>query len=153
MSEWKETDLGFIPFDWSIDFAENFCKKVTDGTHDSPKQKNNGYPLVTSKHIKGVEINFDDTYLISEIDFELDGENGFLNSLKKRILERHHAVIVVAEGAGQKFFNSSQLGKDDSGNQKLGDIGKFLKENSKINDLIVITIKTFIKYEFVLFAH
>ncbi len=42
-----------------------------------------------------------------EIDFDLEGENGFLNVLKERILERQHAVIVVAEGAGQKFFNPS----------------------------------------------
>jgi 6-phosphofructokinase 1 len=74
------------------------------------------------------EVNF---VLIPEMDFDLEGENGFLNVLKKRILERQHAVIVVAEGAGQKNFNPSELGKDKSGNQKLGDIGNFLKE--KIN--------------------
>ena len=74
------------------------------------------------------EVNF---VLIPEMDFDLEGENGFLNVLKKRILERQHAVIVVAEGAGQKFFNPSELGKDKSGNQKLGAIGNFLKE--KIN--------------------
>ena len=42
--------------------------------------------------------------LIPEVDFDLDGPNGFLAALEERIKLRGHAVIVVAEGAGQKFF-------------------------------------------------
>ncbi len=71
------------------------------------------------------EVNF---CLIPESDFDLDGEKGLLRQLEKRLEERNHAVIVVAEGAGQKFFEGQIREKDPSGNIKLGDIGKLLKE-------------------------
>ncbi|MGQ9629811.1 MAG: ATP-dependent 6-phosphofructokinase [bacterium] len=65
--------------------------------------------------------------LIPEVDFDLDGERGLLNVLRERLEKRGHAVIVVAEGAGQKFFED--LGeRDASGNIRLGDIGLLLKE-------------------------
>ena len=48
------------------------------------------------------EVNF---VLIPEITFDLYGPAGFLKTLRKRLEERHHAVIVVAEGAGQDFFD------------------------------------------------
>lgn len=44
--------------------------EVRDGTHDSPKQKSFGFPLVTSKAIKGNSIDFSQTKLISQNDFE-----------------------------------------------------------------------------------
>ncbi len=63
--------------------------------------------------------------LVPEAPFELHGEMGFLNVLRERIKARGHAVIVLAEGAGQETFKDI-VGKDASGNQKLGDIGKML---------------------------
>jgi len=66
--------------------------------------------------------------LIPEIEFDLDGPRGFLQTLENRLKERKHAVIVVAEGAGQKFFDKSHPQYDPSGNVKLGDIGLLLKE-------------------------
>ncbi|OCC16494.1 phosphofructokinase [Dissulfuribacter thermophilus] len=74
------------------------------------------------------EVNF---CLIPESDFDLEGENGLLNALRKRLLLRGHAVIVVAEGAGQKYVLGDKVEKDLSGNIKLGDIGIFLKERIK----------------------
>jgi 6-phosphofructokinase 1 len=71
------------------------------------------------------DVNF---VLIPEIDFDLEGPNGLLNALEKRLAERKHAVIVVAEGAGQKFFDSEKNERDASGNIKLKDIGIYLKE-------------------------
>jgi 6-phosphofructokinase 1 len=65
--------------------------------------------------------------LVPEVPFEFDGPNGFLAHLEKRIKERHHAVVVVAEGAGQNLF-SEPLGADRSGNKKLGDIGLLVKK-------------------------
>ncbi len=47
----------------------DFCQNVTDGTHDSPKQESEGYYLITSKHIKGNVIDFDNAYKISEEDY------------------------------------------------------------------------------------
>ncbi len=70
------------------------------------------------------EVNF---CLIPEVDFDLDGPKGLLARLTERMKERGHSVIVVAEGAGQKFFGDN-LGTDASGNKRLGDIGTFLKD-------------------------
>lgn len=64
--------------------------------------------------------------LIPEQDFDLEGEGAFLDELKKRILNRGHAVVIVAEGAGQKYVETD--GTDASGNKKLGDIGLFLRD-------------------------
>ncbi len=51
--------------------ASEFCSSVRDGTHDSPKEVlSGGKPLVTTKHLKGGNIDFDNTYNISEEDFE-----------------------------------------------------------------------------------
>ncbi|MCW7752571.1 ATP-dependent 6-phosphofructokinase [Desulfobotulus sp. H1] len=66
--------------------------------------------------------------LIPEVPFELEGEMGLLASLERRLAERGHAVIVVAEGAGQNFFTDKEEAKDASGNRGLKDIGLFLKE-------------------------
>jgi 6-phosphofructokinase 1 len=71
------------------------------------------------------EVNF---VLIPEVDFDLDGPQGLLSTLEKRMQERNHAVIVVAEGAGQKYLASLPEEKDPSGNVKLKDIGIFLAE-------------------------
>ena len=65
--------------------------------------------------------------MIPEIPFELDGEHGFLAELERRINKRHHAVVVVAEGAGQELLKTTGE-HDASGNIKLGDIGLFLKD-------------------------
>lgn len=72
------------------------------------------------------DVNF---VLVPEVPFELDGENGLLKHLEKRLLERQHAVIVVAEGAGQNIMEQDgTVERDASGNVKLKDIGLFLKD-------------------------
>ena len=43
---------------------------VRDGTHDSPKFYNDGFPLVTSKNLKDGSIDFSDCSFISEQDFD-----------------------------------------------------------------------------------
>jgi type I restriction enzyme S subunit len=69
MSELKESEYGRIPKNWNFIEASSYCLKVTDGTHDSPKEQNIGKHLVTSKHIKGRNIDFANAYLISESDY------------------------------------------------------------------------------------
>ncbi|MBU2547317.1 MAG: ATP-dependent 6-phosphofructokinase [Proteobacteria bacterium] len=64
--------------------------------------------------------------LIPESDFDLDGPAGLLAHLEGRLAGRHHAVIVVAEGAGQKYVGGGGKGTDPSGNVRLGDIGVYL---------------------------
>jgi len=64
--------------------------------------------------------------LIPESDFDIEGTHGLLEVLEERLLDREHAVIVVAEGAGQKYCSAE--GTDESGNPRLGDIGLYLKQ-------------------------
>ena len=71
------------------------------------------------------DVNF---VLIPEVDFDLDGPNGLSSAIEKRLADRGHAVIVAAEGAGQRFFNDEKTERDASGNIKLKDIGLYLKD-------------------------
>ena len=57
MEQWKEIN------------ATEFCYHITDGTHDSPKAVPEGKFLITSKHIKNDQIDFDSAYKISEEDY------------------------------------------------------------------------------------
>ncbi len=47
--------------------------------------------------------------------------------LRQRVVRRGHAVVVVAEGAGQEHLEATGA-TDASGNQRLQDIGVFLKD-------------------------
>jgi 6-phosphofructokinase 1 len=71
------------------------------------------------------DVNFT---LIPEVSFKLEGPNGFLSALKERLKRRAHAVVVVAEGAGQELFQNAATEEDASGNIKLKDIGLLLRE-------------------------
>jgi 6-phosphofructokinase 1 len=68
-----------------------------------------------------------DFVLIPEVPFALDGPDGLLSHLRTRVKERGHAVVVVAEGAGQEHVAGDPDVRDASGNAKLRDIGTFLK--------------------------
>jgi 6-phosphofructokinase 1 len=67
-----------------------------------------------------------DLCLIPEIPLELYGERGFLPFLEQRVKENGHAVVVVAEGAGEDVLSESKE-TDAGGNRKLPPIGEFLK--------------------------
>ncbi|TKJ38042.1 MAG: diphosphate--fructose-6-phosphate 1-phosphotransferase [Planctomycetes bacterium B3_Pla] len=72
------------------------------------------------------DVNF---CFIPEAPLVLEGENGFLQALEKRLDEKHHALIVVAEGAGQNLIEKNDDKKKDiSGNILHEDIGLFLKK-------------------------
>jgi 6-phosphofructokinase 1 len=62
--------------------------------------------------------------LVPEVPFTLES---FLSVLRQRLERRGHALIVVAEGAGQDLMSKSQE-RDASGNVKYGDIGVFLRD-------------------------
>ena len=68
-----------------------------------------------------------DFVLIPEVPFSLDGAAGFLACLRQRVQRRGHAVIVVAEGAGQDLL-ACDGARDASGNARLADIGQLLRE-------------------------
>jgi 6-phosphofructokinase 1 len=79
------------------------------------------------------DVNF---VLVPEVRFELEGENGLFPTVERYLLSKRskaahpHAVIVVAEGAGQYFFEDNR-GTDASGNRKYADIGIFLRDKMK----------------------
>jgi len=67
--------------------------------------------------------------LVPEVPFDLGGPQGLFEALRKRIERRRHAVIVVAEGAGQDLLASgSSSDHDASGNVRFKDIGLYLKD-------------------------
>ena len=68
--------------------------------------------------------------LVPEIPFDLEGERGLLKAIEQRLEERNHALIVVAEGAGQNLLGGDHAGEqfDASGNVKLFDIGTYLRD-------------------------
>ena len=67
------------------------------------------------------DVNF---CLVPEVPFDLQG---LLRALEERLISRHHAVIALAEGAGQEMM-AGDSARDASGNVKLKDIGVFLKD-------------------------
>ncbi|PIE36389.1 diphosphate--fructose-6-phosphate 1-phosphotransferase [candidate division KSB3 bacterium] len=92
------------------------------------------------------DVNF---VLVPEVPFTLEGEQGLLKALHRSILEkeksgRHpHAVIVVAEGAGQDLMHNDGSERDASGNVKYKDIGLFLRKqiNAYFKDKLPINLK------------
>jgi 6-phosphofructokinase 1 len=86
--------------------------------------RNAGF-IAVSATIASQDVNF---CLIPEVPFALEGESGLLELLRRRVLARRHAVIVVAEGAGQELLAGADSGRDASGNMKLKDIGPFLRD-------------------------
>lgn len=69
-----------------------------------------------------------DFCLIPETPFRFNGPNGICAAIHRRIEQNKHAVIVVAEGAGQDLFENSKKTIDASGNVLKDDIGELLKQ-------------------------
>ncbi len=130
-----DNDLSFIQSSFGFDTAVTQAVPAVIGAHTEAKASINGIGLVkvmgresgfiaASTALAMSDVNF---CLIPESPFDLEGENGFLAHLKRRILARGHAVILVAEGAGQNLVVPT--GEEDaSGNVRFSDIGIFLKD-------------------------
>ena len=119
-------------FDTAVDVSTNAIISASNEAEGYPNGigliklmgRHSGFIAATAV-LAQQDVNF---VLIPEVDFDLEGPNGLLNALEKRLVQRKHAVIVVAEGAGQKFFENEKNEQDASGNIKLKDIGIYLKE-------------------------
>ena len=131
-----DNDVAFVARTFGYLTAVQEAAKVLDCAHTEARSVENGISLVKlmGRHagfiaggatVASQDVNF---CLIPEVPFKLDGERGFLNVLKRRLLKRAHAVIVVAEGAGQDLLAAGGEQRDASGNVKLQDIGLFLRE-------------------------
>jgi 6-phosphofructokinase 1 len=131
-----DNDIFLIDRSFGFDTAVDVAVDVIRAAHNEATSASNGMGLVklmgrysgfiaTAAALALPDVNF---ALIPESDFDLEGPRGFLEALKKRLILRKHAVIVVAEGAGQKFFKDRPESRDASGNIRLQDIGLHLKE-------------------------
>jgi 6-phosphofructokinase 1 len=131
-----DNDIDLIQKSFGFETAFSIANDIIRNAHNEASGAFNGIALVklmgrdsgfiaANAALSIQEVNF---VLIPEIKFDLYGPLGFLSILKKRLEERHHAVVVVAEGAGQDLFECSRDNKDISGNIKYKDIGIYLKD-------------------------
>lgn len=122
--QWTERTFGF-------ETAVAMARQPISGIHMEAKAVNKGVGLV---RLMGRESGFVAAYatlatsdvnlvLVPEVPFSMAG---LMAWLERRLQHKSHAVIVVAEGAGQDLVSGA--GFDASGNKKLGDIGVFLRD-------------------------
>jgi len=133
-----DNDIAYTDKTFGFETAFSKAAEAIKAAHSEAKSAFNGIGLVRlmGRHSGYIaanaalalkEVNF---VLIPEVKFDLFGERGLFEQIKKRLLSRKHAVIVVAEGAGQEYLvkDNTKIEYDASGNVKLNDIGLFLKD-------------------------
>ena len=131
-----DNDIEWITRSFGFGTAVEAARAVICGAHSEALGVWNGIGLVKlmgrqsgfiAAHaaLANSDVNF---CLVPEVPFALDGEAGLLRVLERRFEHKRHALIVVAEGAGQELIDGSGNDeRDASGNLKLKDIGAFLK--------------------------
>jgi len=131
-----DNDLQFVGRSFGFETAVGETTPVIQAAHTEAKGTVNGIGLVK---LMGRDSGFIAAYaalanpvvnfcLIPELDFEMDGPHGLLSALARRFDSgKDHAVIVVAEGAGQRHIADEPERKDASGNVLKKDIGEYLR--------------------------
>ena len=130
-----DNDINFVSKSFGFDTAVGAAVNALRCAHVEASGHQNGVGIVKlmGRHSGFIaanaalatgDVNF---VLIPEVPFGFEGHGGLLTALEKRLAERGHAVIVVAEGAGQDLC-ALEGEKDASGNRKLADIGILLKQ-------------------------
>ena len=128
-----DNDVAFVSRTFGFFSAVEEAVRVLDRAHTEARSVTGGIGLVKlmGRHagfitaaatVANQDVNF---ALIPEVPFALEC---FLASLKRRMVEKDHAVIAVAEGAGQDLLAADAGERDASGNVRLKDIGPFLRE-------------------------
>ncbi len=131
-----DNDISYVERSFGFETAVSIAKGVLSSAHEEARGAYNGVALVKlmGRHsgfisamaaVANGDANF---VLVPEIPFDLEGNNGFLHHLERRLEDRGHALIVVAEGAGQQLFESLPKEYDASGNVKFHDIGTYLRD-------------------------
>ena len=126
-----DNDVSLTARTFGFETAVAMSRVPIDGIHNEARSVRNGVGLVK---LMGRDSGFIAAYatlassdvnlvLVPEVPFTLEQVFGFL---AERMDRKSHAVVVVAEGAGQELV--AARGTDKSGNRKLGDIGVFLKQ-------------------------
>ena len=130
-----DNDIQFARQTFGYYTAIESARDILDGAHCESKGAPNGIGLVklmgrdsgfiaAGAAVASQEVNF---VLIPEIPLHLDGPKGFLATLHRRMVARHHAVIVVAEGAAQDLLGREES-TDKFGNHKKADVGPYLRD-------------------------
>jgi 6-phosphofructokinase 1 len=131
-----DNDVAYVTRSFGYLTAIEEAAKVLNCAHTECHSVQNGVSLVklmgreagfiaVGATVASQDVNFT---FVPEVPFKLEGERGFLPVLKRRILKRAHALIVVAEGAGQDLLEGATGERDASGNIKLKEIGSFLRQ-------------------------
>jgi 6-phosphofructokinase 1 len=131
-----DNDVGFVSRTFGFFSAVEEAKRVLDCAHTEAASVPGGIGVVKlmGRHagfvtaaavVASQDVNF---ALIPEVPFKLEG---FLAALRQRMANKSHAVIAVAEGAGQHLLSADRAERDASGGVKLKDIGPFLCEEIK----------------------
>jgi 6-phosphofructokinase 1 len=127
-----DNDVSFVQKTFGFETAVTEARRATSAANTEAEAARNGIGLVKvmgrdsgfiaaySVLVSG-EVNF---CLVPEVPFTL---GKFLAALERRLAQRQHALIVVAEGAGQDLMAQSGE-RDASGNVKYGDVGVFLRD-------------------------
>ena len=148
-----DNDIYLVSRSFGFETAVDVATKAIKGAHNEAEAYPNGIGMIklmgrysgfiaATAALAQQEVNF---VLIPEVDFDLEGPKGLLSAIAERLKLRSHAVIVVAEGAGQKYFEGRDVDRDESGNIRLKDIGVFLK--NKIESYFMSkNMETSIKY-------
>jgi 6-phosphofructokinase 1 len=134
-----DNDVPYVEMSFGYVTALEVASEVLRGAHVEAVGAPNGVGLVklmgraagfiaAGAAIASQEANF---VLVPEVPFPLEGPGGFLEILERRLLTRGHALVVVAEGAGQHLFEAGGGEHDASGNVRFHDIGTFLREKIK----------------------
>ena len=131
-----DNDISFIDQSFGFSTAVRTAGGIISGAHNEAKGAYNGVALIK---VMGRDSGFIAAFsslanpyvnycLIPEEKFTLrEGHHALLPHLEQRLAKKHHAVIMVAEGAGQEFFANAAERRDASGNKLHNDIGTFLK--------------------------
>ncbi len=131
-----DNDIQFVYRTFGYFTAIEKAQEVLRGAHIEARAAVRGIGLVklmgrdagfiaAGATLASQEVNY---CLVPEVHFPLDGENGLLASLERRLQTRHHALIALAEGAGQHLMTHERQEFDASGNRKHADVGPFLKD-------------------------
>jgi 6-phosphofructokinase 1 len=134
-----DNDIAYINKSFGTETAFSSACEAIQSAHTEATGAFNGVGLVKvmGRHsgfiaanatLASSDVNF---CLIPEVPFTLDGENGFLHVLEERLARSHHAVVLIAEGAGQDIIPDDEVRYDKSGNKILEDIGLYLKNRIK----------------------
>jgi 6-phosphofructokinase 1 len=134
-----DNDISYVEKTFGLETAFSIAAEAIRAAHAEAKGAPRGIGLVkvmgrmsgfiaANSALALNEVNF---VLIPEIPFDLEGEQGLFRTLERRLERKDHAVIIVAEGAGQKYIGESADEFDASGNRRLGDIGFLLGDKIK----------------------